>query len=944
MIYPRCARLMSGCAIGCLALWCVDRRAGAVNMFWSVGRGDGSGTFSVADNWISSVPFFPPPPGSNDVAHWGMTTSSLDPKTYTVAFTTSPTNVRAIVEDDRVTFDLNSRLYTLTDASVAMQLGTESGRSGRLTVTDGSLALPFESDVEVGSAAGSSGVLTVGGGGLVLGSPELFVGLNGAGTLNINSNGDVIADNTQIGAAGGGTATITGPGSSLLAQNLSIGSGGTGTLNITNGGRVDSFRGKIADGAGSTGMVTVDGASTWNMSDSLRVGEDGPGTLEIRNGARVTNTEGEIGRGDVGIVTVSGMGSIWTCSDSLNVGQFDAGMLTITDGARVESGSSRIANGTGKDSAVTVDGNSAWMISALLFIGGDGRAGRLDITNGSRVENGQNTISVESVVNVDGVNSEWVIRAIQGIGGKLNITGGAVVRSANVDVIGASAETGLVLVGANSQWIANHLTIRRGATTVRDGGQLETTILGVGDPSGTGVLSIIAGGRAQSSQGSVTDGGTVNVSGSTSQWINSGPFFVSGRLNITGGGRVQDGNASVRSTRPEDAVVVRDPNSVWMHANDLNINNGTLAIMDGGRVEGKDAFVAPGSGDNGMVVVSGPGSVWAIDGRLSIGGNSGAGTVGGTGELRLQAGANVSVTQDTTLFPDDLLRLEGGTLSTSAINFDGAGIFLWTSGTLHVGVFDGSITVPPGGVLAPGGSPGTTTILGDYHQAPGGKTEVEIGGVADGIQHDVVNVTGNALLGGNLELALINGFVPAPANTFTIFQIASEVTGAFANVANGARLATRDGLGSFVVNYGPGSHFNSKLIVLSAFQNGIAGDFDFDGDVDGNDFLVWQRGGSPSPLSTADLAAWRGNFGVPGLSAAGMAVPEPHSEWLAGPLTLFALLSRRRPSFVGDIAKRRGKFVTSFCSLGHAKVPDRRTRWLVLARIGRTVEWCVVPT
>lgn len=50
------------------------------------------------------------------------------------------------------------------------------------------------------------------------------------------------------------------------------------------------------------------------------------------------------------------------------------------------------------------------------------------------------------------------------------------------------------------------------------------------------------------------------------------------------------------------------------------------------------------------------------------------------------------------------------------------------------------------------------------------------------------------------------------------------------------------------------------------------GDFDSDGDVDGNDFLVWQRGGSPNPLSAADLTTWKANFGNPGGAAA---VPEP---------------------------------------------------------------------
>jgi hypothetical protein len=71
----------------------------------------------------------------------------------------------------------------------------------------------------------------------------------------------------------------------------------------------------------------------------------------------------------------------------------------------------------------------------------------------------------------------------------------------------------------------------------------------------------------------------------------------------------------------------------------------------------------------------------------------------------------------------------------------------------------------------------------------------------------------------------------------------------------------------------------------------VTGDFDGDGDVDGRDFLAWQRGSSPTPLSASDLADWQANFGT-GALAATTAVPEP--SCLALLLPLAALLLRRR--------------------------------------------------
>jgi hypothetical protein len=80
--------------------------------------------------------------------------------------------------------------------------------------------------------------------------------------------------------------------------------------------------------------------------------------------------------------------------------------------------------------------------------------------------------------------------------------------------------------------------------------------------------------------------------------------------------------------------------------------------------------------------------------------------------------------------------------------------------------------------------------------------------------------------------------------------------------------------------------------VVEAFGDG---DFDFDGDVDGRDFLVWQRGGSPNPLSAEDLADWQGSYDA-GSLASSRAVPEPTSlTTLSLGLVLFMARPRQFP-------------------------------------------------
>ena len=65
------------------------------------------------------------------------------------------------------------------------------------------------------------------------------------------------------------------------------------------------------------------------------------------------------------------------------------------------------------------------------------------------------------------------------------------------------------------------------------------------------------------------------------------------------------------------------------------------------------------------------------------------------------------------------------------------------------------------------------------------------------------------------------------------------------------------------------------------------GDFDADGNVDGADFLTWQRGRS-TVYGTTDLTNWTGNYGGPA-SVVAVSVPEPHSVAIFALSLLFAV-------------------------------------------------------
>jgi hypothetical protein len=74
----------------------------------------------------------------------------------------------------------------------------------------------------------------------------------------------------------------------------------------------------------------------------------------------------------------------------------------------------------------------------------------------------------------------------------------------------------------------------------------------------------------------------------------------------------------------------------------------------------------------------------------------------------------------------------------------------------------------------------------------------------------------------------------------------------------------------------------------------LTADFDGDDDVDGNDYLRWQRGlgiatgatkgqgdaDGNGAVNGLDFVEWKAQYGLPAVAAAG-AVPEPTTAWLA---------------------------------------------------------------
>ena len=232
----------------------------------------------------------------------------------------------------------------------------------------------------IGGSVGSSGTVTVSGvdgsgnASIWTNNGHLYVGYDGAGTLNILAGGQV--SNTDGSISGGGNALISGQGSSWQnSGRLTVGLYGAGTLRVEGGATVSSADGIV--GSSGQGNVVLTGAgTTWSNAGQFTVGSFDVGTLRIEAGAAVTSNQGYIGANSTGTVTVTGAGSRWSMSPyNLTIGNIGTGSLTIENGGlvRAEGGVQLgVASGSGGTLLLQGSTNNRGVLETSWIFGGDG--------------------------------------------------------------------------------------------------------------------------------------------------------------------------------------------------------------------------------------------------------------------------------------------------------------------------------------------------------------------------------------------------------------------------------------------------------------------------------------------------------------------------------------------------------------------------------------------
>jgi T5SS/PEP-CTERM-associated repeat protein len=907
--------------------------AHTTEFFWFGGTGD----FSDSTNWLPGEG----PPGASDVATFEESTA------YTVNVngeSTSQTRLSAgsvtfngNYSSDAILLNNSTTLSGSTSLKAKQLLTIAETSAGTLTINGGaSISATLPSDVNVAIigqsdkgevyVSGQGSKMSVsGGGGLTLGNgpgstgnlylssqaaaevngpsnsvTAMLVGgyitsiaevqVNGAGTSLDVSRGSLEIGRDGLGrvdvfnqgvlniddgalllgtsAEGDGTLVLDGSGASLMSGPGEIARSGVGRIDVT-GGAHAAFEGigglamVLASNAASSATVVVDGAgSTMTLNSGvLEIGRQGSAEMFVTGGAQVSVDQAPdvygltIGSasGSSGRLWISGGQSKVSTNQTVTVAHAGSGSLSIASGAKLNSHDGTI--GDGGAGAATVNGpESEWNLTGELNVGEISR-GTLTVGDGARVSATSVTVGTrtggDGKLYLTGPSAQLVAKDGFFIGGEgkgeLIIQNGASFSPSTTFVVGVAGGEGSMFVdGHGTSFVYNstlnvgnlqpgNLTVENDATSTLKRLELNKGSVNV---LNQGILTVNEEFNSDRDSQIVVDGGQLAVAA-------GGLFTSQAQFNI---GRGADANSNVSIT-----------NGGKITANSMSIGvdggHGQVNVSNNGNLTASFIYVGGfGAGDSvGKLMVGAGGHVWATN-ELNV--DSRGGTLDTTGGGSVDIGLVIGQT------PANTTRI-------------GLGGRLDKSGTLNTNI-DNQF-----GFFRVGGSPGLVNLAGGFTQEAGATMAFTLEGTTAGDEYSQLAATGDVDLDGTIKLEFRDGFVPAAGDVFQLVTVAGTFTSHplqfdISGLMPGWQYTTRFMNGAF------------ELVSLSnAVSTNSQGDFDQDGDVDGTDFLVWQRTlGSAARaadadgnglVEAADLKVWRNHFGQTIAQTATHPVPEPTS-------------------------------------------------------------------
>ncbi|HKV80454.1 MAG TPA: hypothetical protein VJP02_20055 [Candidatus Sulfotelmatobacter sp.] len=618
----------------------------------------------------------------------------------------------------------------------------------------------------------SSDTLTVIGTGYVEFDGSSASTLNNAGTINLTGTTGITfvgipsPNILTLTIAGGGTinmqnafAHIAGSGANLINQETIQGQGfilasgfitNQGTINANISGTTLLVQ-PGANGLTNSGVLEASNGGTLNIVSGFSniLFDNTGGTIQALNGSTVLNQAGIIMGGTL---TTSGTGIIQTVGSNPTLENLtNAGTYQILPGG--DTTLVGAIHNTGSFLIGSTTGGSQIIINGPVTLSGGGSVTMVDSANPF------NTIT--SFTPGSQLTNQQIIRGTGAIGdADLTILNQGTIL-ANV----AAHPLGLFDAGFTNQGTVkagNGATLNIFSSTFNNQGTLQVNTFSTVNFSGNSDLT--------------------NYD-STTNTLTGGTYLLGGTLQFT---NAAHGIVAIDTNAAN--IILDGPSSQILDAFNKDALAGLATNASGGSftIENGRNFTTAGDFQN--------------FGNLSVGfGGSSTFTTGSGGANNYTQNGASSLThiQSFGQLTTSTYTQNGGSTQIDPFGTLTATNLIWNDGAITVnGTLDPlSLTVCPScslsgtgsimanvtsnGTVTPGASP-SLSVTGNYAQGLTGTLLIDLAGTGSG-QYGVLDVSGNALLGGTLDFTVVNGFTPDAGDNFTFLLFGGE-SGNFSNV------------------------------------------------------------------------------------------------------------------------------------------------------------------
>ena len=583
-----------------------------------------------------------------------------------------------------------------------------------------------------------------------IGTLSQFNGITVMNNVTMNKAYALTANNT-LSISSGKTLTVNG--------GLSINASGGFDTTVSGGGTLVIPTSVIATVTGNNNNdvyfsnVTVNNAGLFNLNQ-LNVNH----VTALNNGAVFNNQAGGELRftgADNQLLTTAGIGTfnnaglVKSGGENINIGVNTANYNT---GGTVDAATKTAflySTNNNYNGSVTFTGNSVVM------------------PGGTHTVNGTITAGAGNTFSVTGGNVNLADGSILKLADNLNFTSGA------INLTGTT--TGSTIAAGSTLSLTSQTLGGPGLLTNLGTLNLSNAAIN-GSVKNQNVINATAG--TSQLNGTTFDqiGGTLNLAAGVTLNKNTGGFNWIGGA-ISGSGTLGTTGGAAFAISGSGAHLLNGP---ALNLSSLSLSAGSLDLQTGTLNVGGATSIGAGATINLSGGTFTPGGALANAGTVNL--NAGTLTVGGVltndGSFTVGGGANLVLQQN---FDNAGTLAVNGTLAAGAgmTSFINSGL-LKGSGTIDMSA--PGIALVNNGTVAPGASPGTLTIIGDYVQNPGGSLAIELGGTLQGVNYDWLKVTGNAMIDGNLKVLITGGFTPTLVDNFQFITSTIAITGTFSSV------------------------------------------------------------------------------------------------------------------------------------------------------------------